>query len=166
MLRTYFSVWRRLFCEEMSFCFPPNGKQAWRLHLPTENVGSFGSFGVFRDSLRVRSVCVQPSQSVGRLGGVLQYRRWSASLKFISERGQFHWRSLMEFAASTHLFLGLWAWCVWLLLVLDLWCAWDGNFLILDCSFWCCHGLGMLFCFNLRTDGLPEKSKESARAMV
>ena len=44
-------------------------------------------------------------------------------MQCIYKRGKFHWRSLVGFAA-TCLFLGFWEWCVWLLLVLNLWCAW------------------------------------------
>ena len=44
-------------------------------------------------------------------------------LLILFQRGKFHWRNMVGFAASC-LLLGFWKWCVWLQLVLDLWCAW------------------------------------------
>ena len=72
----------------------------------------------------METIAPQHSHWVWRLGGVLQYRRCNTSLNSMSEsQVPLTYRNLVE-SVATSLFFGFSEWCVWLLLVLDLWCAW------------------------------------------
>ena len=95
-------------------------------------------------AIAMENLAPQPSQWVGRLGSVLQYRRCNASLNSISERhGPLTYRSHLPIS--------------WLLRMMRLVigsvmclssCSLQDTFGRSDYWFCCCHGLRMLSCLK------------------